>query len=198
MIAATSPLVVSHPRPTSAGLDQSEKWLDAVTFEAFLPTAEKNMGLWEGVYERASIPDDLLARVNALDENWRLLVLSADWCGDASNIVPIFQRLVEGSPNLELRLLDRDENLDLMDEHLTGGTARAIPTVIILDGQNIERAWWGPRPAELQAWVKTDGQDYERDERYQELRKWYARDKGHSPLEELVTLLEGVDNERAA
>ncbi len=192
MIANPSPLAVSHPRPSAAGVDRSEKWLDGVTFEVFLPTATENVGLWEGIYKRASIPDDILARVAQVDGDWRLLVLSADWCGDASNIVPVLQLLVEAAPNLDLRLLDRDDHLDLMDEHLTGGTARAIPAVIILDDQNIEHAWWGPRPSELQAWVKTEGQEYEHDEQYVELRKWYARDKGRASLEEVVALLESA------
>lgn len=193
MIAASSSLAVSHPRPPTAGADHSEKWLDGLTFEAFLPTAAENIGLWEGVYRRASIPEDILARVAELAGTWRLLVLSGDWCGDASNIVPVLQRLVEAAPNLDLRLLDRDENLDLMDEHLTGGTARAIPTVIILDDQNVEHAWWGPRPADLQAWVMTEGQAFEHGARYVEIRKWYARDKGRTSLEEVVALLEAVE-----
>ena len=142
------------------------------------------------MYKRAAIPADILERARKLPGNWRLLILSAGWCGDASNIVPIIQRLVEAAPNLDLRLLDRDDHLDLMDEHLTGGTARAIPAVIILDQNNTERAWWGPRPAELQTWVKTEGQKYESGARYKELRKWYARDKGRTSLEELVALLE--------
>ncbi len=189
---AFSPLVVSHPNPPTAGLDRSAKWAEGITFEEFLPTATENVGLWEGVYRRAVIPEEIVARVAALQGKWRLLILSADWCGDASNIVPVIQRLVEAAPNLFLRLLDRDDHLDLMDEHLTGGTAQAIPAVIILDRYNTERAWWGPRPAELQAWVKSEGQLYESGERYKELRKWYARDKGRSSLEELVALLESA------
>jgi len=192
MIKAPSMLTTSYPNPSTEGLGRSAKWTAGITFEEFLPAATENVGLWEGVYKRAVISADVLRRVKALNGNWRLLILSADWCGDASNIVPVIQRLVEAAPNLDLRLLDRDAHLDLMDEHLTGGTAQAIPAVIILDQNNTERAWWGPRPAELQAWVKTEGQKYESGERYKELRKWYARDKGRSSLEELVVLLESA------
>ena len=62
-----------------------------------------------------------------------------------------------------------------MDDHLTGGTARSIPIVIVLDASGGERAWWGPRPADLQAWFTgDDAQALEKDDRYRELRKWYA------------------------
>ena len=192
MIEAPSPLTTSYSNPATAGIDRSAKWAAGTTFEEFLPTATENVGLWEGVYKHAVVPEDVLEHVKALNGNWRLLILSADWCGDASNIVPVIQRLVEAAPNLDLRLLDRDDHLDLMDEHLTGGTAQAIPAVIILDQANTERAWWGPRPAELQTWVKAEGQAYSKDERYKEVRKWYARNKGMSSLEELVALLESA------
>lgn len=121
---------------------------------------------------------------------WRLLVLSADWCGDASNTVPLLARLAEAVPSLEVRLLERDEHLALMDEHLTNGRSRSIPAVLLLDGDGIERAWWGPRPAALQAWVVGEGLALEPPERYREIRKWYARDKGVSTLSEIVAMIE--------
>jgi hypothetical protein len=89
-----------------------------------------------------------------------------------------------------MRILERDQNLDLMDRHLTG-TARAIPVVMILDEQYRELAWWGSRPAALQNWVKSEeAQRLSNDERYLEMRRWYARDNGRSALEEMTALLE--------
>ena len=195
---APSPLTTSHPSPPTAGRDRSDAWGQGVSFRAFLPTARKNEGLWTGVWERAAVPPEVLARVAAVPGRWRLLVLSADWCGDASNTVPVLARLAEAAPNLELRLLDRDEHLALMDEHLTGGTARAIPAVILLDEADTEVAWWGPRPAELQAWVKGEGQRYGSGERYKHIRRWYARDRGQSTLEEVVALVEHATARTAA
>ncbi len=125
----------------------------------------------------------------ALDGAWHLLVLSEDWCGDAVNTVPIVARLAELAPNTDLRVLARDENLDLMDAHLTG-TSRSIPVVIVLDEEFNERGWWGPRPAALQQWVLGPGRALEKDVRYREIRSWYARDKGVSTLRELVELME--------
>ena len=39
-----------------------------------------------------------------------------------------------------------------MDQYLTNGS-RSIPIVIVLDDDFRELGHWGPRPAELQAWV---------------------------------------------
>ena len=76
-------------------------------------------------------------------------VLAEGWCGDGANSIPYLARLVEALPGIEMRILFRDQNPDLMDEHLTGET-RGIPVVMILDGDFREVVWWGPRPAPLQ------------------------------------------------
>jgi hypothetical protein len=195
---APSPLVPSHPDPPTAGRDRSADWARGVPFEAFLPTAQQNAELWAGVWRRAAVPAEYVARVAAVPGRWKLLVLSADWCGDAVNLVPVLARLAEAAPNLALRLLDRDDHLALMDEHLTGGTARAIPAVILLDADGVERAWWAPRPGPLQAWVKTEGQAFEKGERYRHVRRWYALDRGRTLLEEVAALLEGAARRAAA
>lgn len=184
-------LSTTHLWP-DASTDRSDAWHAGVSFEAFLPTAEDNVDLWHRVYERATVSADVLARVAALPGSWRLLVLSEDWCGDASNTVPVLARLAADAPSLELRLLARDAHPDLMDEHLTNGTSRAIPVVILLDAHGHERAWWGSRPAELQHWVVTEGLQMEKDARYLEVRKWYARDHGRTTLDEVVAMVEGA------
>ena len=195
--SAPSPLVTSHPHPPTAGRDRSADWAEGVSFEAFLPTAEKNAELWAGVWRRAEVSPEHAARAAAVGR-WRLLVLSADWCGDAVNVVPVLARLAEAAPNLDLRLLERDAHLALMDEHLTGGTARSIPAALLLDEHGVERAWWGPRPGPLQGWVKTEGQALEKGERYRHVRQFYARDRGRTTLEEVLALLEGAAALRAA
>ena len=166
-----------------------ERYLGAPEFEEMLATAEKNADLWAAVWRRAKVPDEYVRRVAALGGAWHLLVLSEDWCGDAVNSVPVIARLAELAPNLDLRVLARDHNLDLMDAHLTG-TSRAIPVVMVLDEEYAERAWWGSRPAPLQAWVMGPGRDMEKDARYREVRTWYARDAGRTTLEEVVAALE--------
>ena len=178
-----------HDAPLA--LDRSDAWDAGASFQAFLPTAQDNVDLWHRTYQRAAVPPDILARLAAVPGTWKLLVLSEDWCGDASNTVPVLAALADAAPTVELRMLARDEHLDLMDEHLTGGRARSIPVVIVLDGRGVERAWWGPRPSALQAWFTSGAaQALDKPARYRELRKVYARDRGRSTLDEVVTLIE--------
>lgn len=170
----------------------ADRYEQGLSIEDFLPTAQKNADLWAQVWKRASVAEAHIARVEALRGQWHLLVLSADWCGDASNIVPVIARLAEQASNLSLRVLDRDEHPDLMDEHLTGGSSRSIPVVMILDEDFQERAWWGPRPSPLQQWVKEEGMALPSDERYRLVRRWYAQDRGVTSVEEVVLLMEAA------
>lgn len=166
-----------------------DRYLGAPEFETMLASAEQNAELWAAVWRRAVVPDEFVRRVAALGGAWHLLVLSEDWCGDAVNTVPVVARLAELSPNVDLRVLARDENPDLMDSHLTG-TSRSIPVVIALDETFVERGWWGPRPAPLQEWALGPGRAMEKSARYREIRSWYARDRGVTTLTEVVGLLE--------
>ncbi|MHB1864412.1 MAG: thioredoxin family protein [Gemmatimonadaceae bacterium] len=167
----------------------AQRWTAAPTFAEWLPTAQKNADLWQAVYKLAQVPDEFVARAARAGGPWHLLVLSEDWCGDAVNSVPVVQRLVERVPTLDLRILGRDANPDVMDAHLTG-KSRSIPVVMLLDAGFQELGWWGPRPAELQAWALGPGQAMPSDERYREIRRWYARDHGRSVLDEVVSMLE--------
>jgi hypothetical protein len=166
-----------------------DRYLGAPEFEDMLASVEENVDLWAAVWRRAVVPDEFLRRVERLGGAWHFLVLSEDWCGDAVNTVPVVAKLAELSANLDLRVLARDENLDLMDAHLTG-TSRSIPVVIAFDEEFREQGWWGPRPAELQAWAVGPGRTLEKDERYKRVRAWYAKDRGLTTLEEVVTMLE--------
>jgi len=186
----TSPPTLADPFPVSL----RERYLAAPDFGAMLASAQKNAELWAAVWRRAEVPKEYLLRVAGLGGAWHLLVLSEDWCGDAVNTVPVMAKLAELAPNVDLRVLARDQNLDLMDAHLTD-RSRSIPCVIALDAGYVERGWWGPRPTVLQDWVLGEGQTMEGKERYRETRTWYARDRGRTTLAELVSLLERASAE---
>jgi hypothetical protein len=164
------------------------------TFERSAESAKKNRELWAALRKRARVPEEFVERVERLGGRWHLLVLSEDWCGDAVNSVPVVAALADAARNLDLRVLARDENPDLMDTHLTG-SSRSIPVVMVLDECYEERAWWGPRPRELQAWVLGEGLQLPTEERYRLVRSWYARDQGRTTLEELVSMMERAAEE---
>lgn len=166
-----------------------DRYEGAQTFAEFLAEVREHEDFWRSLTKRARVPAEYLERVRALPDEWHLLVLAEDWCGDAINTIPYLATLAEAAPNLDLRLLGRDTNPDLMDTHLTNGS-RSIPVVMVLDRDYREVGWWGPRPRELQEWVLSEGLKLPPEERYTEVRRWYARDGGRTTLDEVITLLE--------
>ncbi len=165
------------------------RYCEGETFSEFMARPVPNRDLWVALSRRVVIPVEYSARVEALGGRWHLLVLSEDWCGDSVNIVPIIAKLAESVSNMDMRILARDENLDIMDTHLTG-KSRSIPIVILLNPKFQECGWWGPRPRELQKWVIEKGLKLPKDERYKELRTFYARDHGLTTMSEIVEMLE--------
>src|SRR5215217_2298139 len=60
------------------------------------------------------------------------LVISEGWCGDAAQILPILNKMALASDKkIDLRIVLRDENDELMSQYLTNG-GKAIPKVIVI------------------------------------------------------------------
>jgi hypothetical protein len=159
------------------------------TFGEFMARPIKDQAMWAGITNHVVIPLEISARVEAIGGHWHLLVLSEDWCGDSVNIVPVVAKLAESVSNMDMRILARDQNLDIMDTHLTG-KSRSIPIVILLNNKFQDCGWWGPRPSPLQKWVLEQGLLLPKADRYKEIRKYYARDRGLTTMHELVAMLE--------
>ena len=168
-------------------LDLRAVWDGAIPYSRFVEEAEKNVNLWEGVYRTSKIPDWAKEGACERGQNLRLLVLAEDWCGDASNTVPILARLGDEAKCLEMRVIKRDENPEVMDRYLTNGT-RSIPIVIAVDPDFHERGHWGPRPRELQQWVMDNKDSMPKTELYPKVRRWYAKDRGETTLREVLEL----------
>jgi hypothetical protein len=164
------------------------------TFQEVLARPKTNGELWAAVYARAVLAADSIPRVAKIANSWHLLILSEDWCGDSVNILPVIARLKESAPAMDMRIVGRDNHPELMNEHLTGsGRSRSIPVVILLDDTFNERGWWGPRPGPLQEWVVTEGLALAKDERYRQVRMWYARDRGQTIVTELLQMIERLE-----
>lgn len=125
------------------------------------------------------------------------LVLTEGWCGDAAQSLPVMQALAGLNPRISLRLLLRDENLELMDRYLTNGISRSIPKLIALDPETGQELFtWGPRPAALQEsfqGMRSEGLPY--DVIKEELQRWYNKDKTATIQQELAGLAAGGSNQ---
>ena len=134
---------------------------------------------------------EALAKVN---EHYVWLVLTEGWCGDAAQNLPIIHAMEKECPNIELVLLLRDENLDVMDQYLTG-SSRSIPKVICLEKDTATHSLkeifvWGPRPDAAQdMMLELKNTNVPHDEMVLAVQKWYNNDKTLSAQNEFVALV---------
>lgn len=140
---------------------------------------------------------EVTERLNTIQRNYVFLVLSEGWCGDAAQILPVMDKMANASDKLELRIVLRDNNSELMDGFLTNG-GRAIPKLILVAAEdNTVLGHWGPRPAGATKLVKDAKAKYGvvPPETKTELQKWYLKDKGISTMEEITDLLEHAEKQ---
>ncbi|WP_067725682.1 thioredoxin family protein [Oceanobacillus damuensis] len=104
------------------------------------------------IYDHFILPNDEPFFELVRERNLRAIVLTEDWCGDAMLNIPILMKLSEAA-GIQVRMLLRDQNLELMDQYLTNGKSRSIPIFIFIDRDGNEVAKWGPRAAKIQEFV---------------------------------------------
>jgi hypothetical protein len=183
-----------------AELDYRKYWDAGFTWADYLGNEiRRHRALWDAVWERSGVPAWAPEAAARAGGEWKLLVISEDWCGDASNTVPVIAKLAEALPGFDLRVVKRDENPELMDEYLTNGS-RSIPLVVVLRGDFTPVGRWGPRPAELQEFVLREKGAGARpvEEIYRDVRQWYARDRGESTVREILAVVGGEPTRAAA
>ena len=137
-------------------------------------------------------PDELIKAVNNIDKPQLWMVLTESWCGDSAQNLPVLAKISKLNENIELRILFRDSNLEIMDQYLTNGT-RSIPKLIAFDEEGNELFRWGARPAAAQQLInefKENGM--QKNEWLIELHKWYANNRGKEIEKELLELLNNL------
>ena len=91
------------------------------------------------------ISEETILEFQKVKEPQTWLVITEGWCGDAAQNIPVINKIAETTDKINLKVVLRDENLELMDLFLTNG-GRSIPKLIALDKDNNVIDSWGPRP----------------------------------------------------
>lgn len=87
------------------------------------------------------------------DKNYKVLVITEDWCGDAMMNIPVLLNIADYA-NIEVKVFHRDEDTNLIDQYLTNGTARSIPIFVFLNENHEQEHVWGPRAISVQKHVE--------------------------------------------
>ncbi len=164
-----------------------------VTYD--LHYTKMNVQRMSRVDKTVSLTEEFTSVIESLKENYKFLVITEGWCGDAAQIVPVFNKIATASlGKIDLKFVLRDKNLPLIDAHLTNG-GRAIPVLIILN-ENADKvlATWAPRPQVLQTLLKEwKNETTEMTILAEKLHGWYAKDKTLTTQAELIEVLKGLN-----
>ncbi|NLP57674.1 thioredoxin family protein [Lutibacter sp. B1] len=165
----------------STGLEQSEFLLEYSLLN------DKRM---DRLDKTLKISEETQNSLNEMTNKITFLVIAEGWCGDAAQVVPILNKIAEASDKIDLKIVLRDENEDLMNQFLTNGS-KSIPKTILVDSENNVITSWGPRPSIATKMV----QDYKDKngsldaEFKKDLQIWYNKDKGLSTQKDILDIL---------
>ena len=159
-------------------------------YDKYIPINQKRVKRIRKALAKKGLRDELGAVATALPRGVRMLVLNEFWCGDGAQILPVHEAVVLASQGtVEVRVLMRDDNLDVMDLFLTNG-GRSIPKTVLLDQECQVLGTWGPRPEEAMDLVKRIKSDPAIAHTYsREVHRWYTQDATQATQAELAVLL---------
>jgi thiol-disulfide isomerase/thioredoxin len=111
----------------------SQKFAAALPYARYLQTGnEEQQRRWTQVYDAAHLNATQTELLAGFVREMKILIVSGIWCGDCVQQCPLIQRIAEANPaKVDLRLLDRDQHLDLM-EHVRINAGSRVPVVLLL------------------------------------------------------------------
>ena len=166
----------------TSGSEQKESYIEYTVLNS------KRMKRWDKTFK---LDDAAMEQISRIKTRINWLVITETWCGDAAPSMPVMNKIALESPNIELKVLLRDEHLDLMDHFRTNGNL-SIPKLISFDektGSVIGE--WGPLPTIASEQAANYKQEHGSltPEFKEDLQRWFNQDKGKDTLSDLLRLL---------
>lgn len=124
----------------------NERFAQGMTLQQYLDQMGTNKEKFVQFLNEVKVKPEDRAALDRLGKTLKVLVITEDWCGDALYNVPVLAKMVEGNPNIEMRIFLRDKNPDLMDQYLNQGMFRSIPVFAFFDEHMNEVARFVERP----------------------------------------------------
>ena len=118
-----------------------------LTYDQYKDQMTRNRDRVEANEARVAIDKADLDAFRSLNGPIHVLALAEDWCGDVIANLPVLGKLARESGTLELRILLRDQNNDLMQQYLNQGKYESIPVFVFFDDAFNELGVFTERPA---------------------------------------------------
>jgi len=149
-----------------------ERFMHGMTFQQYLDQMGTNKEKFLEFLKEIKIRPEDREALKKLGRKLNVLVITEDWCGDALYNFPVLAKLVEGNPNVEMRVFLRDKNPDLTDQYLNQGIYRSIPVFAFFDEKMKEVARFIERPPKVTEVIEKKMLEVRRALRAEHLGEW--------------------------
>lgn len=137
-----------------------ELFESGMTIDEFKAQMRENRDKLERSGVEAVIPPEERAFYAGLPEPLNVLVLAEDWCPDVVAGLSLVSKLAQETGKLNVRVLLRDQHLDVADQYLKEGKYRSIPVLVFFDQQMRQIGYIIERPARATAEMRAARERY--------------------------------------
>lgn len=131
------------------GTITEQRFRQGQTFQEWKASMTRNRDQVETQEQRIKLKPEQIAPFRK--RPLHVLAIGADWCPDVYGNLPVLARIAAEAPELDLRVFDRDQNPDLMDQYLNQGKFKSIPVFAFFDADWREVGVFFERPASVTA-----------------------------------------------
>ena len=167
---------------TSSGNNKTEMYANYTLLN------DRRMKRWD---KTIKVTEVVKKKLKNYQESVSWLVIAESWCADGAHTLPVLNKLADLNENINLKIVLRDENPELMDAFLTD-EARAIPKLVMIDNKTGEIiGTYGPRLSEAAGYVNRFKVKYGQltPEFKEDLQHWYNNDKGQNIMQDIIDIL---------
>lgn len=132
-------------------IDIAPYYNNGMSWPQFLAGAGENRARMESFYDAFDFDEETLTFFNGRTP-LQVLAIAEHWCPDVAQNLAVVARIADEVPGMELSIVRRDGNADLMAEYATAGTDR-IPVIAFYDMTFRELARWAGRCRAADAWI---------------------------------------------
>lgn len=170
---------------SNSGIDKSDDLAE------FTKLNDKRMKRWD---KTIKISEENKQKIASFNKKLTWLIITESWCGDAAHVIPVINKIAELNTNINLRIVFRDENLDLMDQFLTNGGRAIAKLIIVNEDTNKVTNTYGPRPSEATNLVNEYKVKHGKltPEFKEDLQHWYNKNKGQNIIDDMLIMLDSL------
>jgi hypothetical protein len=111
----------------------AERFAQGMTVPEYVAQMHTNREAFTRLLAEAAVRPEDREAMRALGRKIKILTITEDWCPDSLRTIPVLARLVDGLPDVEMRVFLRDDSPDVLEQYLKRGQFRAIPVFAVFD-----------------------------------------------------------------